>query len=79
MTALDPGGTHERAPHPGADALLAGLTPEQIQAVRHADGPLLIVAGPGTGKTRTLTHRVAHLLATGAATPGEILAVTFSV
>src|SRR6478752_10785058 len=79
MTALDPGGTHERAPRPGADALLTGLTPEQVHAVRHADGPLLIVAGPGTGKTRTLTHRVAHLLATGAATPDEILAVTFSV
>ncbi|RKQ90842.1 DNA helicase-2/ATP-dependent DNA helicase PcrA [Solirubrobacter pauli] len=79
MTALDPGGTHERAARPGADGLLVGLTPEQVQAVRHADGPLLIVAGPGTGKTRTLTHRVAHLLATDAATPGEILAVTFSV
>src|SRR6185503_15366042 len=55
------------------------LTPEQTEAVRHGEGPLLIVAGPGTGKTRTLTHRVAYLLATGAAAPGEILAVTFSV
>src|SRR5690349_15781116 len=73
------------AAHPGragdgdTDALLAGLTPEQTEAVRHGEGPLLIVAGPGTGKTRTLTHRIAHLLATGAAKPAEILAVTFSV
>src|SRR3954454_17991793 len=77
--------THRRPVVPGralsddADALLAGLTPEQTQAARHGTGPLLIVAGPGSGKTRTLTHRVAHLLATGAATPREILALTFSV
>jgi DNA helicase-2/ATP-dependent DNA helicase PcrA len=60
-------------------ALLAGLTIEQAQAVQHGHGPLLLVAGPGAGKTRTLTHRVAHLLATGRAKPWEILAVTFSV
>jgi len=47
--------------------------------VRHARGPLLLVAGPGAGKTRTLTHRVAYLLATGRASPWEILTVTFSV
>jgi len=58
---------------------LRGLTPEQAQAARHGPGPLLIVAGPGTGKTRTLTHRIAHLLATGRAGSREILAVTFSV
>ena len=68
-----------RARPPDPDALLAGLTAEQALAVRHGPGPLLIVAGPGTGKTRTLTHRVAHLLATGQAAPREILAVTFSV
>src|SRR4051794_10891459 len=62
----------------GHAALLAALTPEQAQAVRHGDGPLLIVAGPGTGKTRTLTYRIAHLLASGRAAPREILAVTFS-
>jgi len=78
MTVPDPGGARACA-HSGSDELLTGLTPEQTQAARHGEGPLLIVAGPGTGKTRTLTHRVAHLLATGAATPGEILAVTFSV
>jgi DNA helicase-2/ATP-dependent DNA helicase PcrA len=79
MTDLAPDGASQRAREPGADAQLAGLTPEQTQAVRHGEGPLLIVAGPGTGKTRTLTHRVAYLLATGVADPGEILAVTFSV
>src|SRR3954453_8835855 len=66
-------------PDAAPNALLAQLTPEQAAAVRHGPGPLLIVAGPGTGKTRTLTHRIAHLLSTRAAAPGEILAVTFSV
>src|ERR1700756_45534 len=54
--------------------LLAGLTREQAQAVTHGPGPLLLLAGPGAGKTRTLTHRIAHLLASGAAKPWEILA-----
>jgi DNA helicase-2/ATP-dependent DNA helicase PcrA len=65
---------------PGAPAaLLAGLTPEQARAVAHGSGPLLLLAGPGAGKTRTLTHRIAALLAAGHAHPWEILAVTFSV
>ena len=66
---------------PGVDdhALLDGLTGEQAQAARHDRGPLLIYAGPGAGKTRTLIYRIARLLATGAARPWEILAVTFSV
>ena len=64
---------------PPASALLAGLTPEQAHAVQHGPGPLLLLAGPGAGKTKTLIHRVAHLLATGRARPHEILAVTFSV
>jgi hypothetical protein len=64
---------------PAADGLLAGLTPEQTKAVCHGAGPLLLIAGPGAGKTKTLIHRIARLLATGAAHPWEILAVTFSV
>ena len=61
------------------DALLSGLTAEQQLAVCHGEGPLVIVAGPGAGKTRTLIHRVAWLLAHRIAEPWEILAVTFSV
>jgi DNA helicase-2/ATP-dependent DNA helicase PcrA len=64
---------------PGTNHLLAGLTPEQAQAVIHGRGPLLLIAGPGAGKTKTLTHRVAHLLASGQAQPWQILTVTFSV
>src|SRR5437764_5770703 len=64
---------------PGPKRLLAGLTPEQDQAVTHGTGQLLLIAGPGAGKTRTLTHRIAYLLETGQARPQEILAVTFSV
>ncbi|HWD69432.1 MAG TPA: UvrD-helicase domain-containing protein, partial [Solirubrobacteraceae bacterium] len=59
--------------------LLAGLTSEQAAAVKHGNGPLLLLAGPGAGKTRTLTRRAGYLLATGRARPSEILAVTFSV
>src|SRR3984885_3935912 len=72
-------GSHPTPAAAGGDALLDGLTPEQAQAVRHGRGPLLLIAGPGAGKTKTLIHRVARLLATGAAQPWEILAVTFSV
>jgi DNA helicase-2/ATP-dependent DNA helicase PcrA len=64
---------------PGTERLLAGLTPEQAQAVTHGNGPLLLIAGPGAGKTRTLTHRIAYLLESEQARPEQILAVTFSV
>lgn len=61
-----------------AAALVHDLNPSQQAAVEHRGGPLLIVAGAGSGKTRVLTRRIAHLLATGDAMPSEILAITFT-
>jgi DNA helicase-2/ATP-dependent DNA helicase PcrA len=62
----------------GMEALLAGLNPEQRHAVTHGDGPLLVVAGAGTGKTQVITRRIAWLIATRRAKPSEILALTFT-
>lgn len=61
-----------------AEHLVNGLNESQADAVLHRGGPLLIVAGAGSGKTRVLTHRIGHLLATGDARPHEFLAITFT-
>ena len=62
----------------GGASYLDGMKPEQRLAVETLDGPLLVLAGAGTGKTRVLTARIAHILSTARARPSEILAVTFT-
>jgi DNA helicase-2/ATP-dependent DNA helicase PcrA len=63
---------------PVSSALLAALDPDQRRAAACTDGPLLIIAGPGTGKTRTLTHRIAHLVSDRGVPPEACLAITFT-
>jgi DNA helicase-2/ATP-dependent DNA helicase PcrA len=61
-----------------SDPILDPLNSEQREAVRHKSGHLLIVAGPGTGKTMTLSHRIAHLIQSKQVSPGQVLALTFT-
>ena len=78
QTPSKPTVTREEAEPRASSAALAGLDPDQRAAAASLRGPLLIVAGPGSGKTRTLTHRIAHLVADNGVSPEKCLAITFT-
>ncbi len=75
---MDAAADAELEPPAAVDALLGGLNREQKRAVTHREGPLLVVAGAGTGKTQVITRRIAWLIATKRARPAEVLALTFT-
>jgi len=77
-SSLGVGAKRQREKPCSADPVLDPLNPEQKEAVLHEGGHLLIVAGPGTGKTLTLTHRIAHLIRSGQAEPQQVMALTFT-
>ena len=61
-----------------AESILGGLDPEQLEVVTNVRGPVCVIAGAGTGKTRVITHRIAYAIATGVADPNKTLALTFT-
>ncbi len=77
VPVMDPAARHTGGPV-GMKALLGGLNPDQLRAVTHGAGALLVIAGAGTGKTQVITRRIAWLIASRRARPSEILALTFT-